>query len=555
MDYQLLIMAEKRSIKKFLFEYKGYLSIFVISSILSTIITTIIPIYNGKFIDALIGSNDFDEILQFIIIIIPLSLIGSVLQYASNIYSVKLSSASSFDDLSNEVKHIQKIPYDSFISKFNPAYLVKRLSIDLETVYNFVIGNVVSIPLQAAVFCFSIAVIASISYQILAVSILFLPIYVVCYALLKKPLFDRGVKLKEEQSQLYKVVNDEVANIQDIKVNVSFDSSSKRRQKSFRSYYSSLISYSKIKYVFSSLDNIVGIIFQSLILILSGILIINGEMTVGQFTIINSYFYLLITAVKYYFNLGKSYQDYQSSMSRLNEIDSIEEEKNGNIHLDTINNIEVTKITYRYPNSGMPAVSDFSANFEKDNITWISGPNGSGKTTLLNILLGIVQRFESGDVKYADLNISDVDVYSARTELFSVLLQNGYSGDSTVRELIDEQLKIQENEVPSLVSLMGLDDLLMTDKFRITDHLDKKFDELSGGEKQRVRLFLTLGKQKPIIVLDEPNNALDERGIEALLQYLNKIKKGRIIIVVSHDRRISAIADKKIEMIPHIPTE
>lgn len=548
-------MAEKRSIKKFLFEYKGYLSIFVISSILSTIITTIIPIYNGKFIDALIGSNDFDEILQFIIIIIPLSLIGSVLQYASNIYSVKLSSASSFDDLSNEVKHIQKIPYDSFISKFNPAYLVKRLSIDLETVYNFVIGNVVSIPLQAAVFCFSIAVIASISYQILAVSILFLPIYVVCYALLKKPLFDRGVKLKEEQSQLYKVVNDEVANIQDIKVNVSFDSSSKRRQKSFRSYYSSLISYSKIKYVFSSLDNIVGIIFQSLILILSGILIINGEMTVGQFTIINSYFYLLITAVKYYFNLGKSYQDYQSSMSRLNEIDSIEEEKNGNIHLDTINNIEVTKITYRYPNSGMPAVSDFSANFEKDNITWISGPNGSGKTTLLNILLGIVQRFESGDVKYADLNISDVDVYSARTELFSVLLQNGYSGDSTVRELIDEQLKIQENEVPSLVSLMGLDDLLMTDKFRITDHLDKKFDELSGGEKQRVRLFLTLGKQKPIIVLDEPNNALDERGIEALLQYLNKIKKGRIIIVVSHDRRISAIADKKIEMIPHIPTE
>ena len=179
---------EKRSIKKFLFEYKGYLSIFVISSILSTIITTIIPIYNGKFIDALIGSNDFDEILQFIIIIIPLSLIGSVLQYASNIYSVKLSSASSFDDLSNEVKHIQKIPYDSFISKFNPAYLVKRLSIDLETVYNFVIGNVVSIPLQAAVFCFSIAVIASISYQILAVSILFLPIYVVCYALLKKPL-------------------------------------------------------------------------------------------------------------------------------------------------------------------------------------------------------------------------------------------------------------------------------------------------------------------------------------------------------------------------------
>ncbi len=550
-----MIMAEKRSIKKFLFEYKGYLSIFVISSILSTIITTIIPIYNGKFIDALIGSNDFDEILQFIIIIIPLSLIGSVLQYASNIYSVKLSSASSFDDLSNEVKHIQKIPYDSFISKFNPAYLVKRLSIDLETVYNFVIGNVVSIPLQAAVFCFSIAVIASISYQILAVSILFLPIYVVCYALLKKPLFDRGVKLKEEQSQLYKVVNDEVANIQDIKVNVSFDSSSKRRQKSFRSYYSSLISYSKIKYVFSSLDNIVGIIFQSLILILSGILIINGEMTVGQFTIINSYFYLLITAVKYYFNLGKSYQDYQSSMSRLNEIDSIEEEKNGNIHLDTINNIEVTKITYRYPNSGMPAVSDFSANFEKDNITWISGPNGSGKTTLLNILLGIVQRFESGDVKYADLNISDVDVYSARTELFSVLLQNGYSGDSTVRELIDEQLKIQENEVPSLVSLMGLDDLLMTDKFRITDHLDKKFDELSGGEKQRVRLFLTLGKQKPIIVLDEPNNALDERGIEALLQYLNKIKKGRIIIVVSHDRRISAIADKKIEMIPHIPTE
>ena len=137
-------------------------------------------------------------------------------------------------------------------------------------------------------------------------------------------------------------------------------------------------------------------------------------------------------------------------------------------------------------------------------------------------------------------------MYSVRTNLFSSLLQSNHSRTYTVGSLLKEQLDIDINEVPHICSIMGLEDLFSSDQFDLTDHFGKKINELSGGERQRVNLFVTLAQQKPIILLDEPTNALDAKAKRALIEYLSKIKSGRIIVIISHDENLSAIADNTL---------
>ena len=71
---------------------------------------------------------------------------------------------------------------------------------------------------------------------------------------------------------------------------------------------------------------------------------------------------------------------------------------------------------------------------------------------------------------------------------------------------------------------------------------------LSGGEKQKICLIRALIKDPDVLVLDEPTSALDKESAQALKDYLRTTKKGRITIIVTHDRSLNDIADVVISL-------
>ena len=71
-------------------------------------------------------------------------------------------------------------------------------------------------------------------------------------------------------------------------------------------------------------------------------------MTIGEFTIINTYFGLLLEAIKYYLNIGKTYQSAKVSLQRMMELESEKEEQNGEQNLENIHTISAKNIKFRY---------------------------------------------------------------------------------------------------------------------------------------------------------------------------------------------------------------
>jgi ATP-binding cassette subfamily F protein uup len=163
----------------------------------------------------------------------------------------------------------------------------------------------------------------------------------------------------------------------------------------------------------------------------------------------------------------------------------------------------------------------------------IVGRNGSGKSTLMKIIAG-VETPDSGRVTKSN---------SARIGLLSQV--DSANPESTVGEVVlGDTAKHEWASEPNIrevfTGLFGSFD----------DHIfDRKFGQLSGGERRRVGLAKLLINELDLILLDEPTNHLDVEGVAWLAQYL-KNRKGLAVTVVTHDRWfLDAVTDRTWEVV------
>jgi ATP-binding cassette subfamily F protein uup len=163
----------------------------------------------------------------------------------------------------------------------------------------------------------------------------------------------------------------------------------------------------------------------------------------------------------------------------------------------------------------------------------IVGRNGSGKSTLMKIIAG-VETPDAGRVTKSN---------SARIGLLSQV--DSANPESTVGEVVlGDTAKHEWASEPNIrevfTGLFGSFD----------DHIfDRKFGQLSGGERRRVGLAKLLINELDLILLDEPTNHLDVEGVAWLAQYLNN-KKGLAVTVVTHDRWfLDAVTDRTWEVV------
>ena len=184
--------------------------------------------------------------------------------------------------------------------------------------------------------------------------------------------------------------------------------------------------------------------------------------------------------------------------------------------------------------------------YPKDFIT-IFGKSGSGKSTLLNIL-GTLEGYDSGSIEsfgYFDPYKNASKAMMIRREKIAYLFQNFALVDNmSVKENINIALKYSEfkNNKQEINKIL--------DKLGIADKLNNKVYELSGGEQQRVAMARVLLKPYDVLLADEPTGSLDDFNKRILMQVLlEENRKGKSIVVVSHDKDFTSICDKTYEIV------
>ena len=178
---------------------------------------------------------------------------------------------------------------------------------------------------------------------------------------------------------------------------------------------------------------------------------------------------------------------------------------------------------------------DFSFNFEKNNIYFLSGHNGSGKSTLLKIIKGIYHS-DSGDIYFKNnLNQKNDVVYidgNSRTFFHRL----------TVRQNLDyfSSLQIKNKKMNSIDKLLNF--------FEISHLQNRLFSSLSQGQMQLISIVRGLSSNPKVILLDEVFSSLDKKNKKIIFKYLSNllIKKEVIVIFTSHEEKPNEIKYKEL---------
>lgn len=220
-------------------------------------------------------------------------------------------------------------------------------------------------------------------------------------------------------------------------------------------------------------------------------------------------------------------------------LDQPEEWDGGTYEVDVVQGqLEVKKLTFRYPNSNVAVLNDISFDVQPGEMVALVGKSGSGKSTLANLLcrnyrVNNDQIFLDGvdvnEFKLANLR-KHVAAVSQNVSLFDDTLRNNVAyGDASYT---DEQVR------QALIDAHALE---FVDK--LSDGLDTVIGEngqmLSGGQRQRVSIARAFLKNAPILILDEATSALDNESETIITRAIEKLADNRTTIVIAH--RLSTI--------------
>jgi lipoprotein-releasing system ATP-binding protein len=190
-----------------------------------------------------------------------------------------------------------------------------------------------------------------------------------------------------------------------------------------------------------------------------------------------------------------------------------------------------------------------SLDIAKGEIVSIVGPSGAGKTTLLQ-LIGTLDKPDSGEILIDNINFSTLnerELAGFRNLKIGFIFQ--------FHQLLPEFSALENVMIPALIALTETKKASSRAKellayLGLSERLEHKPSELSGGEKQRVAVARALINQPSVILADEPSGSLDSKNKEELHKLLFELrdKFSLTIVIVTHDKELALLSDRVIEM-------
>jgi putative ABC transport system ATP-binding protein len=188
---------------------------------------------------------------------------------------------------------------------------------------------------------------------------------------------------------------------------------------------------------------------------------------------------------------------------------------------------------------------------EDGELVVLLGPSGCGKTTLLSCIAGLLTP-TSGQIRFGPIVVNELRgpaVSEYRRQTVGVVFQ-AFNLIPSLSARGNVLVPMRLAGVPRAQARARADELL--ERVGLGDRTHHRPAQLSGGQQQRVAIARALVHEPPLIVADEPTAHLDHIQVEGILRLLRDLAApGRIVVVSTHDDRVTQLADRVVEMAPH----
>lgn len=205
-------------------------------------------------------------------------------------------------------------------------------------------------------------------------------------------------------------------------------------------------------------------------------------------------------------------------------------EKHGDYHPDRVEgNFLLRDVDFTYSN-GTKALHGVNMKIEAGKITAFVGLSGAGKTTLVNLLDKFYEP-DCGEIFLDGVDLSQWNTHWLRENVGLVLQKNHIFDGSIAENIRYGNPKATFDDIVHAAKQAYIYDQVM----QLPNAFDTNATQLSGGQQQRIAIARMFIKNPPIIFLDEPTASLDAIATEQIKNSIDSIKRGRTVVIISHN--------------------
>ena len=433
----------------------------------------------------------------------------------------------------------------------NPSTILRTISADIGHAFNVLLSK---IKLYREVLLVLIILIVLVAIEPVIYGLTFLVftfIAILFYFFYKKVLKKRSQIQIEKNAERYQLLNQTFSSIKEIKI---FN-----RKKFFIDVFSKNISIlESISLVTTFVSQIPRIVYEvlaiSMIIFFTTMLVL---MDTPQNTIIPIVSLLVASGARFIpaFNvIASSMSGIRFSQPGFNHVikilkslqeDQYNTEENNENNLKKIifnKKIEMKNISFFYGSKKI--LDNINFEIEKSSTVGIIGSSGEGKSTLINILLGLLKP-SSGNIFSDGVNIED-NLKSWQKKI-GYISQDLYLMDDTIKSNICfgvEEKNIDQSRFNNAIKLAQIEDFINSLQNKEMTKIGNLGSRISGGQKQRIAIARALYINPEILVIDEGTSSLDLDNENKIMEEINKIKRDKTIIIVSHRPNALTYCDK-----------
>lgn len=536
-------MKNSNILKEYVFKNKFFVILIILSSIISTILTLIAPVFVGDVIEKIV-TLDIQSIIKMIIIIACIYTSIFIFDSISVINSSKLSSKIGREIREKLFNKLHKIPI-SYIDKNSYGEIVNKFSFDVENICLAIIQVASKIVVGVVTIIGAIIIMLKLNYIMAIITFFSAPVMY----FISRFIVNRTKKMFKARTELISKINGYTGEVISNNKTVKNFNYTKITENKFDKMNKELYEDGMKAQFYSSLTNPCTRFVNNLTYIIIGIVGIiltkNGEADLGIITSFLMYVNIFARPFNEITGVMSELQTAISSSNKIKEFLESQEEENGiKKEIKKIKgNIDFINVEFSY-NKGKKFIQNMNLSVKQGESIAIVGKTGAGKTSIVNLIMKFYD-INKGKILIDGINIDDIPKDILRKNI-GIVLQDTKLFTGTIRENIAYGKKdATDEEIINAAKISGADNFIN----RLPNGYDTLITEktfISVGEIQLITIARMFLIKPPILILDEATSNIDIITENRIQKSFLELMKGATTFIIAHHLSTIESADRII---------
>ncbi len=511
-----------------------------------------IPLLIRNIIDKVRVTFSFNQVLQYVALIIVLSSVMWGMRMVSRIALFGVGRQVEFDLKQKIFQHLLKLE-PSYFAANTAGDLINRATSDVDNIRRLLGFAVLSLANTVFAYALTLPVMLSISVELTLAAIAPYPFMLILVQLFSDKLRDQQQLVQEELSDISEQIQEDMSGMALIKIYAQEQNERRAFRQLNQQLFEANLLLGKTRNTLFPLVG--GLAYVSLLLLLwlgSG-KISSGAITVGDFLALLIYVERLVFPTTLLGFTITAYQRGEVSIDRIESILTVTpkiQDSSNEIYLpreQVKGQLQAHNLSYTYPGATTPALKDVNFTIEPGETVAIVGAIGSGKTTLANALPRLLD-IEAGQLFLDGNDITQVKLADLRN-CIAYVPQDSFLFSTTIKNNIRYGDPLSEQpEVENMAKLAQIHQEILNFPQQYQTIVGERGITLSGGQRQRTSLARALLVDAPVLILDDALSSVDNQTATQILKNLSEGTQRKTVVFISHQLSAAAAADRILVM-------